>query len=135
MMTVPNAEGKGWMSIALAGVVAATGGAIASVANPEGVSVLITRSILYVATPSTGVANVNVGVGATATTDATDMINALAINGAITGKYYNASTIQGTTKTEVSAPAVWTATTFVNVTGSADSSGFVGTLYIEYLRV
>ena len=134
-MTVPNAEGKGWMSIALAGVVAATGGAIASVANPEGVSVLITRSILYVATPSTGVANVNVGVGATATTDATDMINALAINGAITGKYYNASTIQGTTKTEVSAPAVWTATTFVNVTGSADSSGFVGTLYIEYLRV
>lgn len=134
-MTVPNAEGKGWMSIPLTGVVAATGGAIASVANQEGVTVLITRSILYVATPSTGAANVNVGVGATATTDATDMINALAINGAITGKYYNASTIQGTTKTEVSAPAVWTATTFVNVTGSADSSGFVGTLYIEYLRV
>ena len=128
-----NTTGKGFLSIALTGTTSTDGGAICSIANPEGGSILILRSYLYVATASTGAANINVGVGATAATDASDMINALAINGAITGKYYNGNTIQATTKTEVSAPAVWHSGDFLNATGSASSAGFVGTLYVEYI--
>lgn len=130
-----NTTQKGFYSIALTGETSTAGGGIASFANPEGVDVLILRSYLYVGTPSTGAANISVGVGAAATTSATDMINALAINGSIAGKYYNGNTIQTTTKTEVTAPAVWESDEYLNITGSADSSGFVGTLYVEYIRV
>ena len=133
-MTAINTTQKGLLSVPVTGTTSVVGGAMCSVANPEGQTVYILRSYLVVTTASTGAANINVGVGATATTDASDMINALAINGAITNKIYNGSTIQATTKTEVTAPAAWTATTFVNATGSADSTGFAGTLYIEYIR-
>lgn len=134
-MTYPNTEGKGMMSIALTGVASAAGGGIASVANPEGVSLLILRTFLYIATPSTGAANIDAGIGAAADTDATDIISALAINGSLTGKYYNGQAQQVSAKTEVTAPAVWTADKFLNVTGSATSVGFEGTLYVEYVRV
>lgn len=133
-MTVRNAEGKGFLSVAVTGTTSTDGGAMCSLANPEGGTVYILRSYLVVTTASTGAANINVGVGATATTDASDMINALAINGAITGKIYNGNTFQPTTKTEVTAPAAWTSGKYINCTGSADSSGFSGTLYIEYIR-
>lgn len=133
-MTAPNAEGKGFLSVPVTGTTSTTGGAMCSLANPEGATVYILRSYLVVTTASTGAANITVGVGATATTDATDMINALAINGAITGKIYNGNTFQATTKTEVTAPAAWTSDKFVNCTGSASSAGFTGTLYIEYIR-
>jgi hypothetical protein len=133
-MTAINTMGKGFMSAPVTGTTSTTGGAMCSIANPEGQTIYILRSYLVVTTASTGAANINVGVGATATTDASDMINALAINGAITDKIYNGNTIQGTTKTEVSAPAAWEASKYVNCTGSASSAGFTGTLYVEYIR-
>ncbi len=134
-MTVPNAEGKGFMSIPLKGTTSTTGGAIASVVNQEGVTCLILRAYLYVKTASTGAANVNIGIAADGVTSATDIISALAINGAIAGKYYNGQAIQTGAKTEVTAPAAWTPDKFLTVTGSADSTGFDGTLYVEYVRV
>lgn len=133
-MTAPNTEGKGFLSVPVTGTTSLVGGAMCSLANPEGATVYILRSYLVVTTASTGAANINVGVGATATTDASDMIAALAINGAITNKIYNGNSIQATTKTEVTAPAAWTSDKFVNCTGSASSAGFTGTLYIEYIR-
>jgi len=133
-MTQPNSEGKGFLSVPVTGTTSTTGGAMCSLANPEGATIYILRSYLVVTTASTGAANINVGVGATAATDASDMISALAINGAITTKIYNGNTIQATTKTEVTAPAAWTADKFVTATGSASSAGFAGTLYIEYIR-
>ncbi len=133
-MTAINSTGKGLLSVPVTGTTSTDGGAMCSVANPEGQTVYILRSYLVVTTHSTGAANINVGVGATAATDASDMIAALAIGGAIDGKIYNASTIQGTTKTEVTAPAAWTSDKFVNCTGSASTAGFTGTLYIEYIR-
>jgi hypothetical protein len=133
-MTAINTTGKGMLSVPVTGTTSTTGGAMCSVANPEGQTVYILRSYLVVTTASTGAANINVGVGASATTDASDMISALAINGAITDKIYNGNTIQATTKTEVTAPAAWTSDKFVNCTGSASSAGFTGTLFIEYIR-
>lgn len=130
-----DTEGKGMLCIDLTGAASTDGGGIASIANPEGVDVFVLRSYLYVSTASTGAANINVGIGAAATTDASDIISALAINGSITGKLYNGNTIQGTTKTEVTAPAVWDSAQFLNFTGSATSVGFVGKFFVEYIRV
>jgi hypothetical protein len=129
-----STTGLGKMAINITGVAATTDGAIGAVLNPEGVDVLITRCILYVGTQSTGAANLSCGVAATATTAASDIINALAVGGA-TGKYYNGQAVQVTAKTEVSAPAVWSAGKYINFTGSASTAGLVGTLYVEYVRV
>lgn len=129
-----NNEGKGVMSIAITGVVPTTDGAIGAVLNPEGVDILITRCILYVKTNSIGAANLSCGVAATPTTATTDIINALAM-AAAAGKYYNGQAQQVTAKTEVSAPAVWSAGKYINFTGSASTLGLVATLYVEYLRV
>jgi hypothetical protein len=133
-MTVRNAEGKGLFSVAVTGTTSTDGGAMASVANPEGQTIYILRSYLVVTTPSTGAANISVGVAADGATSATDIINALAINGALTGKIYNGQAQQVSAKTEVTAPAAWTSDKYVTATGSASSAGFTGTLYIEYIR-
>lgn len=125
----------GMFSVDLAGLAATTGGAIASIPNPEGETLIILRSYLYVRTPSTGAANLSVGIGAAIDTAATDIINALAVGGSITGKYYNGQAQQVSAKTEVSAPAPWTADKFLNVSGSATTVGLDAVLYVEYLRV
>jgi len=122
------------MSIPLVGVAATTGGAIASVANPEGVTVLITRAILYISANSTGAANLTAGIGATATTAGDDIVAALAM-AAAAGVAYNGFATQVTAITAVTAPAQWTATTFVTVQGSATTVGLAGTLFLEYVRL
>ncbi len=131
--TVGN-EGKGWLSFTITGVAATTAGAIAAILNPEGVGLLIKRTVLYVAANSTGAADLSSGVAATATTPSTDIINALAMADA-SGNYYKGATIQTVTKTEITAPAVWTSGTYIVVSGSATTVGLAGTMYIEYLRV
>lgn len=138
-MTVvnPNAVGNGnFLSVPLAGVAATTGGAIAAIANPEGVTLQILRSYLLVSTQSAGAANVSVGVAADATTSASDMISALAVNSVTSGTVYAGSVGGDASKDSlVAAPAPWTATKYVTVTGSATTAGFVGTLFIEYIRI
>ncbi len=138
MSTAINNEGygAGMLTVELTGVASTTGGGIASIANPEGASVQILRSFLLVITASTGVANVNIGVGATATTDATDMLNALALNAVSANTVYAGSVGGDATKDSLAAvPVVWTSSKFVNVTGSASTAGFTGRLYIEYIRI
>jgi hypothetical protein len=125
-----RSEGSGFLAIDFDGVAATTGGAVCSILNPFGADVFIVRSWLLFRTQSTGSANVNVGIGAAATTDASDMISALAAGGT-TGKLYNAATLQGTTKTEVSAPALWSSTKYLNVTGASSTVGMEATLFIE----
>jgi len=133
-VTAANTVGKGWFSIDFVGVAATTGGAIASVKNPEGVNVIVTNAIVYIATNSTGGANLTVGIGTSATTDYNDMVTATAM-AAAAGKVYTARAISASIATEVTAPGVWLSTEYVNITGSASTVGLTGTLYIEYLRV
>jgi hypothetical protein len=133
-VTAANTTGKGWLSIDFTGVAATTGGAIASVKNPEGVDVIVTNAILYVATNSTGAANLTIGIGTSATTDYNDMVTATAM-AAAAGKVYTARAISASIATEVTAPGVWLSTEYVNITGSASTAGLTGTLFIEYLRV
>lgn len=121
---------SGFLEIPLTGALLFAGGEIASVANPEGVPLIIVDVKIYVDTPSTGAANINVGINASATTSDTDMINGLAINGAITGKAYHGMTALAA-KGEAQ---VWGATEYITATGSADSSGFTGRLFVQYIR-
>lgn len=130
MTTVPVFSG-GYLEIPLVGNALFAGGEIGAVKNPEGVPVIITDAKIYVDTPSTGGANINVGIAANGTTSDTDMINALAINGAITGKAYHAMTALAA-KGEAQ---VWGATEYITATGSADSSGFKGRLFVKYILV
>ena len=128
-MTVTTFK-SGCLEIPLIGNVLFAGGEIAAVANPEGVPLIITDVKIFVDTPSTGAANINVGLAADAVSSDTDMINALAINGAITGLAYHGMTALAAK----GAAQVWGTGQFLTATGSADSSGFTGRLFVEYIR-
>ena len=135
-MTVTlNTEGKGAMSIAITGVASAAAGGQGYIANPEGVNIIITEATLYTITESTGSANLGIGVAATAATKGTDILNDLDMNGVTEPGMYNGFAQQVTAKTEKTAPALWTPTTFVTFSASATMVGFTGVLYLEYLRV
>ena len=122
---------SGCLEITLTGVVATTGGAIGAQLNPEGVPLIIQDVKLYVDTPSTGAANLSVGIAANATTSDTDLINALAVNGSITGYAYH-----GMTALAAKGQAqVWGATEYITATGSATTAGFTGRLFVQYIRV
>ena len=121
---------SGCLEIPLTGNTLFAGGEIAAVANPEGVPLIIQDVKIYVDTPSTGAADINVGLAADAVTSDTDMINALAINGAITGKAYHGMTALAA-KGEAQ---VWGTSQYLTATGSADTTGFTGRLFVQYIR-
>lgn len=130
-----NQIGLGFASVQLDGVTSTDGGGIVALPNPESEDIIVLRTYLHIRTPSTGAANISAGIAADGDTSATDIINALAVNGAIAAKTYNGNTIQAATKTEVSVPALWTDDKFLTITGSADTTGLDAVLYIEYIRV
>lgn len=121
----------GYVEIPLTGALLFAGGEIGAKLNPEGVPLIITDAKLYIDTPSTGAANILIGIAANATTSDNDMVNALAINGAVTGLAYHAMTALAAK----GAAQVWGATEYITATGSADSRGFVGRLFVKYIRV
>jgi len=134
-MTVTiNTEGKGAMSIAITGVASAAAAGIGQIANPEGVSLCILRTTLSCITESTGSAALSCGVTTTGAS-ATDIINALDLNGLTEGGFYNGHAMQNTAKTAITAPAVWTSSKYITFTGAATTVGFTGTLYVEYIRI
>lgn len=122
---------SGCLEIPLTGNALFAGGEIAAVANPEGVPLIIKDVKIFVDTPSTGAANLSAGLAADAVTSDTDMINALAINGALTGLAYHGMTALAAK----GAAQVWGTTQYLTVTGSASSAGFTGRLFVEYIRV
>jgi hypothetical protein len=128
---MPNSFAGGYLEIPLTGAALFAGGEVAACLNPEGVPLIITDVKLYVDTPSTGAANLNVGIAANATTSDTDMINALAVNGAITGVAYHGMTALAAK----GAAQVWGATEYITATGSASTAGFTGRLFVQYIRV
>jgi hypothetical protein len=133
MSATVNTEGKGAFTVAITGSATTDNAGLGAIINPEGVTCIITRTTLYVATQSTGAANLGIGV-TTASAKATDIFNDGAVGGA-TGKAYNGHAMQNTAKTEITAPALWTADKYITITGSASTVGLAATLYVEYVRV
>ncbi len=121
------------MSIRIAGAASTDAAGLGSILNPEGVNLLILRASLVVLTPSTGSAAVSIGITTVAAT-ATDILNALDLQ--VTANYcYNGFAMQNTAKTQISAPALWTPTTYLTITGAATTVGLDALLLLEYVRV
>ena len=125
----------GNLSIHLTGGASAAAGGQGEVANPEGVTLFITRATLIVNVTSTGSGTISCGVAASGGTF-TDIINALEM-GSLTSlpKAYNGHAMQNTTKTEITAPARWDATDVLGFTASATLVGWDADLLVEYVRV
>jgi hypothetical protein len=61
--------------------------------------------------------------------DIIDTVNAQAASA-----WYNCFATQNGAKTAVTVPALWAINTYVSLTGSADTTGFVADLYLQYVR-
>lgn len=135
MTIAVNSEGRGVLTIDITGAVATTGGGIGALLNPEGADLMLLRGTLYVIAGSTGSANLSIGVGSTATTTATDVLNALDCQ-SLAGKVYNAWARENTAKTESGdAPVIWQDDYYLTFTGSATTAGLSARLYLEYVRL
>lgn len=122
---------SGYLEIPLTGNALFAGGELAAVANPEGVPLIIVDAKLYIVTPTSDAGTtLAVGIAANATTSDNDMVDALAIDGVITGKAYHAMTALAAK----GAAQVWGATEYITATGSAASTAFAAKLFISYVR-
>lgn len=115
--------------VPLTATTATTGGAVAAWANPEGANIAIVRVLLAVNTASTGAANLSVGIAANATTSNATTFDAKAVGTA--GLFDNADdTDNGSTG--IAKAQKMTSTQYITATGSADTTGLVGNLFIYY---
>lgn len=124
--TIGNGAG---VSYAITGVASTAGGGIASIANPEGVDLHILATYWEIKTPSTGGANIDIGIG-TAAADSTDIINALADSSA---GVFNGIAQVVTAKS--AAGLKWASGSVLNITGSATTVGLEAVLHVQYIRL
>lgn len=130
---VKTDEGRGMLRILLTGAASTAAAGLGSIANPEGVALVITRVFAYYRTGSTGAANLSAGI-TTAAASATDAINAQdVIQATVGGKVIHEGAVQ-VAKTEVPT-AIWTATKYLTFTGSATTVGLDADVYVEYTRL
>lgn len=134
MTVAVESEGRGVLAIKITGVASTSNGGIGAVLNPEGVNCVILRTTFYAHTPSTGSANLSVGVASAATSAATDILNALDAQSMTADTMWNGHVMQNNAKTQISAPALWQAGYYITFTGSATTVGFEGYLFVEYVR-
>lgn len=119
----------GTLNIALADTGVAAGD-IASVANPEGVPVHITRCILYLTTASTGASTLDIGVGSGASTSYDNLIDG--VSGAAAGAFDNLKDAGSNGK----GGQLWAAANYVTASeASGDTTGLEGYLCIEYVTL
>jgi len=127
------ADQKGWLVYDITGAASAENAGLGSIANPEGVTLGITRAFLYFTTGSTGAANLDIGI-TTVAAKGTDIISAMdVVQATVGGKFIFCPAAQ---VAETECPtAKWTAATYLTFTGSATTAGLVAKLYLEYIRL
>lgn len=113
---------------ALTAVTSNTAGGALSLANPEGVDLIITRLILDITTPSSGAATVDAGIAANGTTSSDTLIDGKSV--AAAGIFDNIED-QGTNG---KSAVKWGASEYLTITASATLAGLVGNAYIDYIR-
>lgn len=121
---------SGAYKVALTAATTNAGGGVLSLANPEGVDLLVTRLVLNITTASTGAASVDAGIAANGTTSSDTLIDGLDVNAAA-GVFCNIDD-QGTNGQSVEQ---WDSDEYLTITASATVAGLVGYAYIEYIRV
>jgi hypothetical protein len=103
-------------------------GVVSGTANPFGYNVVITNLTLVVSTASTGACTVDIGVGASDTSN-DGLIDGLSV--AATGAF--SSAVSGGTNGK--GAQSWSTTTYLNVAeASGDITGFVGKLYATCVK-
>lgn len=122
-------EQKGAYKAALAAV--AGGGGVLSLANPEGVDLIVTRLVLDITTKTAGACTVDAGIGSGATTSYDNLIDGLDANAA-TGVFDNVED-QGTNG---KSAVRWESDGYLTISEKTGAiAGLVGSAYIEYVRV
>lgn len=123
-------EQVGAYKVALVAGTTTAGGDILSLANPEGVDLIITRFIVNVTTEATGAATADFGVAANGTTTSDLLLDGVDI-GTAAAIFCNFDD-QGDDGQSV---LLWGSTQYITGTPSATAAGLVGYAYIEYIRV
>jgi hypothetical protein len=132
----PDDAKSGWLKIKILGNATAAG-PVGYVANPEGVLVHIYDALLYVKTGSTAASTYNIGVGATATADYSDMVSALAVN-ATDGTVWKVIGTDLASEGAATTPKglLWPAASYLTVTSAAAAStGLEAYLFVRYIRL
>jgi hypothetical protein len=132
-VAVQTNDQKGMLAIDITGVASTDNGGIGAVYNPEGCDLVILRTYLHARTGSTGAVNLDVGIGATSATKATDILSTFdGIEATIGGKVFYC---QAVPVNETEEAVIWEDDEYLTFTGSATSVGLDATLYVEYLRL
>lgn len=129
---------QGWGTIALPhftvknllGVTSTSGGGLLGFIPNEGNPVIYTYIALYVVTKSTGAATLNIGVGTNTTTSANNLITACDVGTNSAVPFDNITDIGASGKSRQLATGVQALT----VTGTADTTGFVGILFAAFIK-
>ena len=117
--------------LAIAGLSGSTG-VFASLANPFGYDVIITRAVLRITTQSTAASTLDIGVGANATTSNDGLLDG--ISAAAAGLFDNALAANAGTNGRPSQ--LWTSSTFLNVAeASGNVDALVAVLFVTAVRV
>lgn len=122
------AEQKGAYKVALAAL--DTAGGVLSLANPEGVDLIVTRLILDVTTKSSAACTVDAGIAADGTTSNDTLIDGLDVGTAA----ILADNIENQGSNGVAAKK-WSSSQYLTISkASGAAAGLVGNAYIEYIR-
>jgi len=124
---------RGWFKFTLTGAVSAANAGLGEIANPEGVTIGIVRAFIYARTGSTGAANLDMGIGASGA-KTTDICSAMDVIEATIGG--DLTFLPAAQAAETDSPtALWTSSTYLTATGSADTTGLDADVYVEYIRL
>lgn len=114
--------------VALTAGASTSGGATLSLANPEGIALIVTRLVLDIQTASSGAASVDAGIAADGTTSSDTLIDGCSV--ATAGAFDNISDAGSNGKSR----KVWGTSEYLTITPTATTAGLVGYALIQYLR-
>jgi hypothetical protein len=117
--------------VPLVGVASTSGGGLGNFVPNEGLPVVITYTAILVQVKSTGAATVDIGVGATTTTSADNLIDGADVGTGAGVAFDNITDISTNGKSR----QYMSGTQAVTVTGLADTTGFVGVLYVAFIKI
>ena len=131
--TTVTAQRGGWFKFTLTGATSAANAGLGEIANPEGVTLGIVRAFIFARTGSTGAANLDLGIGASGA-KCSDICSAMDVIEATIGG--DLTFLPAAQAAETDSPtALWTSTTYLTATGSADTTGLDADVYVEYIRL
>ena len=132
-VAINQETGHGMLEIDITG--SATTHDLGNIANPEGVTLVVIAAFLRIVTAGLSTCDLHVGVGTLSQgVGSCDVFDNFPVDGTAEKVYNGIHSVAA--NTEVTVPALWTAAKYLTFyTDTAYSTGFVGKLFVEYLRV